>query len=173
MTVAELLRDLFGRVSTDVHGAVEGLDEDALAHRLDADANSIAWLVWHLTRVQDDHVADVAGTEQAWTAEGWAERFGLPFPAGSIGYGQSSEEVGAVRADADLLLAYYDAVHARTLRYLDGVSEADLDRVVDDRWDPPVTLGVRLISVADDDIQHAGQAAFVRGIVERAGGATG
>jgi uncharacterized damage-inducible protein DinB len=163
----DVLRDAFGRVATDVHGAVEGLDAAALTHRVDGTANSIAWLVWHLTRVQDDHVAGVAGTEQAWTAEGWAERFGLPFPTGEIGFGQGSDEVAAVRADADLLLGYYDAVHARTLRYLDGLTDDDLDRVVDRDWDPPVTLGVRLISVADDDIQHAGQAAFVRGVVER------
>ena len=167
MTVAELLRDLFGRVSTDVHGAVEGLDTDALTHRVNGTANSIAWLVWHLTRVQDDHVADVAGVEQAWTAEGWAGRFDLTLLAGSTGYGHSSDDVAAVRADAALLLGYFDAVHARTLRYLDGLTEADLDRVVDERWDPPVTLGVRLVSVADDDIQHAGQAAFVRGVVDR------
>ena len=109
----------------------------------------------------------MAGTEQAWTADGWAERFGLPFPAGSTGYGHGSDEVAAVRADADLLLGYYDAVHTRTLSYLDTLADADLDRVVDDRWDPPVTLGVRLVSVADDDIQHAGQAAFIRGIVGR------
>ena len=167
MTVAELLRDLFDRVATDVHGAVEGLDLDALTHRVDGTANSISWLVWHLTRVQDDHVADVAGTEQAWTADGWADRFGLPFAVDAIGYGQGGDEVAAVRAGADLLLGYHDAVHARTLAYLDGLTEADLDRVVDRRWDPPVTLGVRLVSVVDDDIQHAGQAAFVRGIVER------
>lgn len=167
MNVAELLRELFGRVATDAHGAVEGLDEDALAHRIGGTANSIAWLVWHLARVQDDHVADVAGTEQVWTADGWADRFGLPFPVGAIGYGHSSDEVGAVRVGADLLLGYLDAVQAATLRYVDGLTEADLDRVVDERWDPPVTLGVRLVSVADDDIQHAGQAAFVRGVVTR------
>jgi len=167
MNVAGLLRDLFDRVATDVHGAVEGLDLDALTHRVDGTANSISWLVWHLTRVQDDHVAEVAGTEQVWTADGWAQRFGLPFDDGAIGYGQGSDEVGAVRAGADLLLGYHDAVHARTLQYVDGLVEADLDRVVDRRWDPPVTLGVRLVSVADDDMQHAGQAAFVRGIVER------
>jgi uncharacterized damage-inducible protein DinB len=167
MTVSELLRDLFGRVATDVHGAVEGLDGDALTHRVDDTANTIAWLVWHLTRVQDDHVAEVAGTEQVWAADGWAGRFDLPFATDATGYGQGSDEVAAVRADAGLLLGYHDAVSARTLQYVDGLTEADLDRVVDPRWDPPVTLGVRLVSVADDDLQHAGQAAFVRGLVER------
>jgi uncharacterized damage-inducible protein DinB len=168
VTVAEMLRDLFERVETNVHGAVEGLDADALTHRVDGTANSIAWLVWHLTRVQDDHVAEVAGREQTWTADGWVQRFGLPFDAAATGYGHGDDEVAAVRVDADLLLGYHDAVHARTLEYVDGLTETDLDRVVDRRWEPPVTLGVRLISVADDDIQHSGQAALVRGIVERA-----
>jgi uncharacterized damage-inducible protein DinB len=163
----EVLRDLYGRVQTSVHEAVEDLDVDALAHRVDGTANSIAWLVWHLARVQDDHVAEVAGTEQAWLDDGWAERFELPFAAAATGYGQDPDDVAAVRADADLLLGYYDAVHERTLRYLDRVTETELERVVDRNWDPPVTLGVRLVSVADDDLQHAGQAAFVRGIVER------
>lgn len=167
MNVIDLLRDIFGRVHVDVHGAAEGLDVAALTHRVNGTANSIAWLVWHLTRVQDDHVSELAGIDQAWTAHGWAERFGLPFTAAATGYGQDSVDVGAVRADADLLLGYYDAVHDRTMRYLDGLSETELDRVVDRNWDPPVTLGVRLVSVADDDLQHAGQAAFVRGLVER------
>jgi hypothetical protein len=109
----------------------------------------------------------VASTEQVWTADGRAGRFGLPFDDDAIGYGQGSDEVAALRADADLLLGYHDAVHARTLQYVGGLVDADLDRVVDRRWDPPVTLGVRLVSVADDDLQHAGQAAFVRGVVER------
>jgi hypothetical protein len=161
----DVLGDLFERVATDLHGAVEGLDEAALTHRVGGSANSIAWLAWHLTRVQDDHVADVAGTEQVWTAQGWAARFGLPFETDATGYGQGSDEVAAVRADAELLLGYFDAVHERTLQYLGEIDEDDLDRIVDRRWDPPVTLGVRLISVADDDIQHAGQAAFVRGVV--------
>jgi len=161
----DVLRDLFDRVATNVHGAVEGLDEAALTHRVSGSANSIAWLVWHLTRVQDDHVADAAGSEQVWTAQDWVTRFGLPFPPEATGYGQGSEEVAAVRAGADLLLGYYDAVHERTLQYLDDIGEADLDRIVDRRWDPPVTLGVRLVSIADDDIQHAGQATFIRGVV--------
>ena len=169
MNALEVLRDLFDRVATNVHGAVDGLDETALTHRVGGGANSIAWLVWHLTRVQDDHVADVAGTEQVWTAQGWAARFALPFDVEATGYGQGGDEVGAVRVGADLLLGYYDAVHEQTLQYLDRIGEDDLDTIVDRRWDPPVTLGVRLISVADDDIQHAGQAAFVRGVVESGG----
>jgi uncharacterized damage-inducible protein DinB len=169
MTSAELLADAFGRVREVVHDVVAGLTPEQLAFRVDVDANSIAWLVWHLTRIQDDHVADVAGTEQIWTAQGWMERFGLPFDAGATGYGHSSDDVAAVTVDSgDLLVGYYDAVHEQTIRFMQRITDADLDRVVDEAWDPPVTLGVRLVSVIEDDLQHGGQAAFVRGNVLRA-----
>jgi uncharacterized damage-inducible protein DinB len=168
MTSSELLVDAFGRVREAVHDAVGGLTPEQLAFRVDEEANSIAWLVWHLTRIQDDHIADVAQQEQVWTAEGWMQRFGLPFDPGATGYGHSSDDVAAVRVDsAELLTGCYDAVHERTIRFVQGLTDSDLDRIVDERWDPPVTLGVRLVSVIEDDLQHAGQAAFVRGIILR------
>ena len=168
MTSAELLTDTFGRIREDVHGAVEGLTPEELAVRLDDHANSIAWLVWHLTRIQDDHVADAAQIEQVWTAGGWAERFALPFDAADTGYGHSAADVAAVHVDSGrLLTGYHDAVHDQTIRFVEGITDAGLDRIVDDRWDPPVSLGVRLVSVVNDNTEHAGQAAFVRGIVER------
>ncbi|MEV4425076.1 mycothiol transferase [Streptomyces sp. R-07] len=167
MNSAGLLVDSFGRIREVVHEAVEGLTDEELAARVDPDANTVAWLVWHLTRVQDDHLADAFDTDQLWTSDGWADRFGLPFPKRATGYGQTSEQVGAVRAPAELLLGYHDAVHARTEELVRTLTNADLDRIVDTRWDPPVTLGVRLVSVIADDLQHAGQAAYVRGVVER------
>ncbi|MGC0422690.1 mycothiol transferase [Embleya sp. AB8] len=168
MNSAELLVDAFGRVQEVVHGAVADLTPEQLAERLDPDANSIAWLIWHLTRVQDDHVADVARLDQVWTTQDWHKRFELPFPVRAIGYGQDTKAVGAVRVDsAELLTGYYDAVHEQTIGFVEGLSAADLDRVVDEAWTPAVTLGVRLVSVIADDLQHAGQAAFVRGILLR------
>lgn len=168
MNVNELLKEAFGRIGTVVAEAVEGLDADGLAWRADADANSIAWLAWHLARVQDDHVAEVAEREQVYTAQGFARRFDLPFGDDVIGYGQSSDDVAKVRVDSpDLLTEYLDAVLAATQEYLSWLTPEDLDRVVDDRWDPPVTLGVRLVSVLDDDLEHAAQASYVRGLLDR------
>ena len=167
MTSIDLLSDAFDRIRDAVHPAVQGLTTDELAARLDAEANSIAWLVWHLTRIQDDHVAGAAKSEQVWTADGWIDRFGLPFDDGETGYGQGPDEVAQVRAEAALLTGYHDAVHARTITYLQTVADADLTQVVDDSWDPPVTLGVRLVSVIADDLQHVGQAAFLRGVIAR------
>ncbi|MEU9079548.1 DUF664 domain-containing protein [Kitasatospora sp. NPDC048538] len=165
MTSAELLVDAFERIRATVADVVEGLTPDQLAFRVQDSANSIAWLVWHLTRVQDDHVADAADREQVWTAEGWAERFALPFAASATGYGHRPAQVAQVTATADLLSGYHDAVHARTTEYVRGLDNRSLARIVDESWQPPVTLGVRLISVIADDLQHVGQAAFVRGLL--------
>lgn len=165
MTSAGLLVDAFGRIREAVHGVVDGLTPDHLAYRVDAGANSIGWLVWHLTRIQDDHLAELAGRPQVWTAQGWRQRFDLPFDPSVTGYGHSEEEVAAVRVAGDLLTGYHDAVYEETIGYVGTLTDADLPRIVDRRWDPPVTLGVRLVSVIADDLQHAGQAAFIRGIL--------
>jgi uncharacterized damage-inducible protein DinB len=166
VTSAQLLTDAFERIREVVHEVVDGLTSEQLGHRIDDDANSIAWLVWHLTRVQDDHIAAVMGTEQVWTAECWAERFSLPLDLADTGYGHSSDQVASVQvASGDLLTGYYDAVHAKTVAYVSGLKDGDLTRIVDPGWDPPVTLSVRLVSVISDDLQHAGQAAIIRGIL--------
>jgi uncharacterized damage-inducible protein DinB len=168
MRSTDLLVDAFDRIQQTVRHAVKGLTADELAFRIDEDANSVAWLVWHLTRVQDDHTADAAGTSQVWSDDGWDRRFGLPFPAEDTGYGHDADDVSAVRVPSgDLLTAYHDAVHDRTVRYLGTLSDADLDQVIDSSWNPPVTLGVRLVSVINEINQHLGQAAYLRGLIER------
>ena len=166
-TQAAILADAFDRVRDAVHPAAGGLSTEELAFRPDGDGNSIAWLVWHLTRIQDDHVAGVAGREQVWVEEGWVDRFALPLDPTDTGYGHSPEDVAAVVVEAKLLLDYFEAVHQRTQAFVAGLSADELDRVVDPNWDPPVTCGTRLVSVIADDLQHVGQAAYVRGIVQR------
>lgn len=167
MTTFDLLTDAFGRIRENVHEATRGLSTEQLTYRPTPDANSIAWLIWHLTRVQDDHINDAAGTKQVWTTSGWAEHFDLPLPTDATGFGHSSAEVAAVTATASNLLGYHDAVYERTVEYLKTLSDDDLSRVIDENWNPPVTLGVRLVSVIGDDMQHAGQAAYVRGLLPR------
>lgn len=167
MKSSELLIDGFSRVAQTVHRALDGLDEDALTYRIDDETNTIAWLTWHLTRIQDDHLADAFGAEQVWLSHGWAEQFDLPFDKAATGYAHTADEVAAVTAPSTLLLGYLDATRQQTVEYLGSVTDTDLDRVVDTNWDPPVTLAVRLISVISDGLQHAGQAAFIRGIYQR------
>jgi hypothetical protein len=165
----DLIEDAFGRVQQAVHAVLVGAGPELLLYRADPEANTIAWLVWHLTRVQDGHIADLAGEPQLWTSAGWQRRFDLPFAAAATGYGHDADEVAAVRAGADLLLGYFDAVHDRTVACLGRLREDDFSRVVDTSWTPPVTVAVRLVSVIAEDLEHVGQAAYVRGLALRAG----
>ena len=166
MDVPALLLEIYGRIPPLAEGAVDGLTAEQLATAPAPGANTIGWLIWHLTRVQDHHVAELMETGQIWTTGDWAARCGLDADPNNTGYGHDSEQVLAVRPETpDVLLAYLDAVHQRTCSLLEGLSPGDLDRVVDPRWDPPVTMGVRLVSIADDCMQHVGQASYVRGIL--------
>jgi hypothetical protein len=164
MDTAALLLDLFGRIPSLTQDTVAGLEAEVLTRAPAPGLNTIGWLIWHLTRVQDHYVAGFLDTEQIWSGGTWAARFGLDPDPSNTGYGHGPGEVAAVRPEGTAaLLGYLDAVDRRTRTLLEAVTPADLDRIVDRQWDPPVTMGVRLVSVADDSLQHIGQAAYVRG----------
>ncbi|HUC25558.1 MAG TPA: DUF664 domain-containing protein [Streptosporangiaceae bacterium] len=165
MSGNELLIDGFGRIREIVHDVLDGLTQDDLDFRVDGSANSISWLIWHLTRIQDDHVAGAGDREQVWLAQGWADRANLPLDPADHGYGHSSDQVAAVSLSRDLLAGYHDATYEQTISIVGGLTDADMTKVVDRSWNPPVTMGVRLVSVLADDLQHAGQAAFVKGLL--------
>jgi hypothetical protein len=165
MDVAALLLELYSRIRPLAAEAVDGLTATELVEVPAPGANSIGWLVWHSARVADHHIAEIEDAPQIWTTGDWAERFGLAPDPHNTGYGHTPAEVAAVcPADAAVLLDYLAAVDARTRVLLARCTPEDLDRIVDRRWDPPVTLGVRLVSIADDCLQHVGQAAYVRGL---------
>ena len=166
MDISPLLIEFYGRIRPLAADAVDGLDAEQLREAPASGANTIGWLVWHLARVQDHHVAELIGAEQIWAGGEWARRCGLEPDPSNTGYGHGPDDVRAVQPEGpDALLGYLDEVDARTKTMLEGLSPDDLDRVVDRRWDPPVTLGVRLVSIADDCLQHVGQAAYVRGLL--------
>ncbi|HSU73291.1 MAG TPA: DinB family protein [Terrabacter sp.] len=167
-TARDLMLDAFGRIRDGVPQVVDGLSVDELLWRPDADANHIAWLAWHLARQQDDQVAHLASEESAWLADGWVDRFGLPYPPDAHGWSMSSGDVGRFTvADPGLFGEYHADVHDRTAALVERLDADEYARVIDANWDPPVTVGMRLVSVLDDAAKHLGQAEYVRGLVER------
>jgi hypothetical protein len=171
----ELLRDSFTRLIEHVDDLTDGLTDELASYRPTPRANSIAWLIWHSARVQDLQVCDIARVldgrsdkppsgQDVWTRDGWVDRFNLDLPRDDSGYGHSPEDVAKVRASAELLAGYYHAVHDMTLQFVGTLTDADLERIVDRHWDPPVTASARLVSIVDDCAQHLGQAAYLSGI---------
>jgi hypothetical protein len=167
MGVGELMADAFGRVTDALGRATAGLTVEELCWRPDPDSNSVAWLAWHLSRVQDGHLAELMDAEEVWIEHGWAERFRLGLDPADTGYGHTADQVVQVRVDAALLGGYHDDVQERILPWVRSIRSDELERVVDERWDPPVTLGVRLVSVVADSLEHAGQAGYLHGLLER------
>ena len=165
MKSSQLLVDAFGRIGDIVDGVLDGMDVARVNWRPGGTGNSVAWLVWHLSRGQDEQLAAAAGMPSVWHSGGYAGRFGFALDAADTGYGHSAAQVDKVRVEStDLLREYHDAVLGQSLDYVRGLADADLDRVVDSRWNPAVTLGVRLVSIVNDCVQHGGQAAYVKGL---------
>jgi hypothetical protein len=117
--------------------------------------------------VQDHHLSELLTDAQLWVSGDWAGRFGLAPDPWNLGFGHTAQDLATVQPESpEVLVEYYDAVYARTRPLLEGLTAQRLSHVVDENWDPPVTLGVRLVSVVDDSLQHVGQALYVRGLIE-------
>ncbi|MDE3077890.1 MAG: DinB family protein [Chloroflexota bacterium] len=168
MEPKDLIVDAFGRISGLLKMSLKGLTAEQLAQRPTEGTNSIAWLAWHLSRVQDHHLSDLAHHDQAWVAEGWHARFEKPADPHDTGFGYTPQQVAGIHpAGPEPLLDYHQAVYQRTLDYLATVTPADLDVVLNEpQYDPMPTVGVRLVSVVSDNLQHAGQIAYLRGWIE-------
>lgn len=163
----DILIDAARRPADGARQVLDGIGPDVLNHMPDGEHSSIAWLVWHAARQQDAQIAQIADAHPVWQAAGWAERFGLDRPMAATGFGDSPTEVALVRVtDPALLSGYLQAVVAGLIDYVGRWSAADLDSIVDVRWDPPVTRGVRIVSTIDDAAAHIGQAAYLRGLLE-------
>ena len=165
MEGTELIGDALGRIQRTLQRILPGLTIEQLAYRPSEISNSIAWLSWHLTRVQDQHISDLLDREQEWISGGWYEKFGLRADPRNTGFGHSPSDVSAIRADGEILQGYYDAVYSRSLELLNRLNPDDLEREINEpQYEPLPTIGVRLVSIVNDNTQHVGQAAYLRGL---------
>ena len=170
MESAGLVVDALGRVREMVQDALKDLSAEEL---LSPPKPHIAWLVWHIARVQDANFSGLMERPQLWIADGWHARFGMPPEPRDYGSGhrQTRAQVEAFTCtDKQLLLGYLDAVFAQTKNYLATVSNADLNRVLNEpQYQPLPTLSIRLASVINCNTRHAGQIEYLRGLVRQGG----
>ena len=169
MKGAHLIIDALERINEALHAELADITLDELVADLQP---SVGWLTWHLIRVQDSQVCPLSDRAQAWIEDGWHEKFKMAPEPRDYGpaHTNTRKQATSFIADTATLLAYHDAVFRRSVAYLDSLSDADLDRVLDDpRFDPRPTVGVRLVSVVNDNMQHVGQIVFQKGCL-RSGG---
>jgi hypothetical protein len=167
MESAGLVLDALGRVRDMVGSAVKDLTPEEL---LAPPRPHIAWLAWHLSRVQDANFSGLMQQPQLWIAGGWHARFNMPPEPRDYGSGhrQTRAQVEAFTVtDKQLLLDYLDAVFAQSRSYLSMVSNSDLNRELDEpQYQPRPTLSVRLTSVINCNTRHAGQIEYLRGLIK-------
>jgi hypothetical protein len=185
ITVTRVIVGLLENVPRQIRRATDEATDEQLYYRPSADANHIAWLVWHLSRWEDYMTASISDDQQVWVAEGWAQRFALPadLPNGATGWGDSPEQVAAFRVDRAVLLGYMEAANRAAVERVARLTPEQLERPV--LWGTPETpVDTRpawraLMSVCGDSLQHTGQINYIRGLVSepgwlrRAGGTRG
>ena len=159
--------DALGRIQNTIRRVLDGMTPDQLYYRPAENSNSTAWVIWHLTRVQDHHISDMGGLEQLWTSDGWHARFGMEADGKNTGTGHTPGDVAKIRPDAETLQSYYDAVYERTKTVLSSLTPEDMDRELDEpQYSPLPTIGVRCASIISDNTQHVGQAAYIKGLAQ-------
>jgi hypothetical protein len=166
METKDVVLDALERIRRTLRRTLEGLTLEEIHRQPRADTNSIGWLAWHLTRVQDNGISGLAGQEQAWISQGWHARFGMDPDPDNEGFGHTPEQVAAFRAPSvQTLLDYHESVVERSKAYVARLTPADFDRTLNEpEWQPLPTVGVRLVSILSDNLQHTGQAAYLRGL---------
>ncbi len=165
MNASAFFKQTLSRAEGTLHRALDGLTTEELRNQpAGADSNPIGWLMWHLARVQDYWLSNVQGVPTEWESSGWADRFGGDPDPRSF----KPETVHTFDApDVATLQAYYAAVRKRTDAYVDTLSPEDFDRELPPMAPgrPAMTVGAVLSLILDDNTQHMGQVAYLRGLL--------
>jgi hypothetical protein len=166
----DLVIDGYKRIFELLEPALKGLSKSQLNTQPKPDANSLGWTVWHLARGQDAQIADLIKTDQLWIKDAWYKKFNRPADPRDTGFGNTTEQVSAFKSpSAKILLEYCRAVTTATTNYLKTIDANELNRILDESYDPKPTVGVRIVSVLADSLNHAGEASYIRGLVTGTG----
>jgi len=143
--------------------ATDGLTDEQLAYQPTAETNSIAWLVWHLSRWRDAVSATICDEPQVWVCEGWAERHGMP--GERTGMGDTPAQVTAFRVERDVLFGYVDAAHRVTVERVANLTPTQLVQPIVSHTGEKRPAWRALAGVCSDSAQHSGQIAYLRGLM--------
>ncbi len=165
MSTTTLYADAIRRSDADLHRALDDLSTEELKKQpAGQESNPIGWLVWHLTRTRDNISASIVGDTPIWETGDWGARFGMDGEVPRF----APEEVHLFDPkDYETLVGYFDAVAEKSLEIVEALPEEDMGRLVQStipgRPAQPITS--RLAVILNDNIQHVGQIAYLRGLI--------
>ena len=143
--------------------ALDGLTQEEVSWSPGVECNSIAFILWHMTRVEDFFVNRVIRRQtELYEAEGWREKLGIP--AGGTGYHYTVEQLQAWPVPKlEVLRGYTNSVREKTLAFLQSVTAEKLSEVArPDRSSD--TIGALLSRASTEIALHVGQIAYLRGV---------
>ena len=162
--MAEVYRNMF----SELEKVLDRLTTEDLHKRPSPGANPISWLCWHTIRSCDRLLGDAVLGEQLWIKDGWYKKFNRRPDFNETGKGFTDAQVDALKIpDIKTLLEYEKAVKEPLLRYIENLTEKELDREVPASWEPGTTSRVSSrLSGTILNLQHLGAAEYVRGIIK-------
>lgn len=158
-------KELLLRSLEESHGyltkALNGLTQEEATWSPSPECNSIAFILWHMIRVEDFFVNRVIQHEkELYETKKWQEKLGTPAKA----YGYTVEELKAWPAPKlEILREYANSVQENTLAFLNSIPNERLSEVPrPDR--SPDSIGVMLEHLITEIALHVGQIAYLRGV---------
>jgi hypothetical protein len=143
--------------------ATDDLPDEQLYYQPTPETNSIAWLVWHLSRWRDAVSATISGEPQIWVSAGWAERCGMPDER--TGLGDTPAQVTAFCVERAVLFGYVDAAHQHTVERVAKLTPTQLVQPMVSHTGERRPAWRALAGVCSDSAQHTGQIAYLRGLL--------
>ncbi len=148
-----------------VNDAIKKLSQDELAWRTKPHSNSIAFLMWHLARVEDLWINRILkGGKEIYEAEGWYKKYKTEIQDNGAFFDEAKLKAWPVPT-LKLLKEYAAAVRQTTLAYLKTLNEKDLDEPRDFTW-MKGTNGTALSHLISEIGEHSGQIGYIKGIMK-------
>jgi hypothetical protein len=166
MELHEMLAVGYSGILRTLDYTLKGLTKEDINWQPKPDCNSIGWMVWHPIRFQDMQISEFMGEEQLWIKDGWYKKWGRKADPKESGGGMTPEDLTKFKSPgAATVLAYAKAVVERSQKYFPTLKKADLDKILKGGPHKPYpTVGMMLMIILSDSLQHAGQAGYVRGL---------
>jgi len=144
--------------------AIKDLSPDELAWRPKPHSNNIAFLLWHLARVEDLWINRlILGGKSMYETDGWYKKFKTPAQDSGFGYDQAKLAAWPVPTP-ELLQSYTAAVREKTLAFLKTTDEKKLDEPKDFILNK-ATVGWALSHLISEIGEHSGQIGYLRGVM--------